>query len=237
VSGGRDHAEEADLFWPGMGEFKSTLCDETKLIADALRVDCHDWLRPPILDVGSGIGDIARVAFPEMRAVLLDLHRTPESVAPNHKFVRGDFFNYVPARDEGPRTVLFCHVLQYLDSDWARFRSKVAQLDPKVIIAVTNDNDDIFGRLVAWARSAIPDANPEQTVVELEAIYRLRKRVPIKATLRCADFSVMAKHLVVGILDAALHPEVLAITARFLRERLAEPRMSINQTIYCYEKN
>ena len=228
---------EADGYWPSMREFKTALCDENELIAEALRTTCRRWLRAPILDVGAGLGDIAAAAFPDLTAVLLDLHLTPEVKSDLHTSVRGDFFKYAPKKRPRPRTVLLCHVLQYIDDDWDRFRLKLADLDPETVVAVTNDNDGQFGSLVNWVLANVSGSNPEDSLIQLDMQrYQLRQTVPITATLKCPDFATLANHLVVGLLDAVLAPETIAATVKKLQELLDAPTMRINQTIYCYEK-
>lgn len=225
-----------DGFWPAMREFKKSLCDENKLIADALRSQCQRWLQAPILDVGAGLGDIAASAFPEKSAVLLDLNQI-EIRSSHHMAVRGDFFDYVADQSRRPRTVLFCHVLQYIDDDWGRLRSKISGLDPENVIAVTNDNDEEFGALVSWALSHVPGINPEQSVVQLDSKqYKLAQTIPIKATIRCPDFATLANHLVVGLLDAAPTPATVGAIVVQLEKLLRVPTLTINETIYCYEK-
>ena len=55
-----------------LSDFKSTKCDENLLIAEILKTRLSERLTAPILDVGSGLGDIALSAFPDKPSVLLD---------------------------------------------------------------------------------------------------------------------------------------------------------------------
>jgi hypothetical protein len=225
-------------YWTDMREFKEVLCDENRLIIEALRTKCKPWLQPPILDVGAGLGDIAAAAFPEMDAVLLDLNRMPEARSPRHKSIQDDFFSYSPQPNRQPRTALLCHVLQHLDDDELEFCRRIEILDPQNLITVTNDNDGSFGEFIDWAKREIPDANPEASAPPIDKTrYQVVTTVPILATLRCPDFETMAGHLVTGLLDASVTTKTVLAVVQRLSALLKVPEIVINQTMRCYEKS
>jgi hypothetical protein len=224
-------------FWPGMRDFKTIQCNENQLIAGALRSFCQPWLKPPILDVGAGLGDIAAAAFSEHDAVLLDNYQRPERVGPRHRYVADDFYIYRPKLADAPRTVFLCHVLQYLDDDWAKFSARIDELNPETVIAVTNDNDGEFGEIISWGLEGISGINAEASGVELNhSRYALAKKVPFNATLECATFEIMTLQLITGILDAPATAENFTAALTKIRSMLDTPRLTINETIYCYER-
>ena len=59
-----------DLSQEEVVDFKTQYCNENASIATLLRERFLRWIEPPILDVGCGIGDISRTAFPDVEAVL-----------------------------------------------------------------------------------------------------------------------------------------------------------------------
>lgn len=222
---------------PVFEDFKKKFCDENRLIGEALRGPLHRFLRAPILDVGAGLGDIAQVAFPDLDAILLDLCAIPQSPKPRHAYHVGDFLDYDPPISERPKTILLCHVLQYLDDRLDAFRNKIDELNPEVIIEVTNDNVGVFGRLIAWSKDNIPHANPE---VRLRAPYPdrygLSTFTPIRATLRCPNFNIMARHFVEVLIDAPSVSKSINLIEEKLSKKLQEPTIQIDQTVYCFER-
>lgn len=224
-------------FSEALREFKETYCDENRLIISALKGEFKRKLVPPILDVGAGLGDIAASAFPELEAILLDVNEVPSGASLLHKRVVGDFFQYRPDPSDNLRTLLLCHVLQYLDDDLQKLQAKVASLNPAVIIEVSNDNDGPFGEMMTWSIKQIAGANPETRCQFFQlGSYSLVTSLPIKATLRCPSFSVMARHFVEILIDAPATDVSLLKTERKLKELLASPSISINQTVNFYER-
>lgn len=224
-------------FSRALKDFKSLYCDENRLIAEALATTLKSYLRPPILDVGAGLGDIAETAFPEMAAVLLDLNDIPARKNPRHQRVVCNFFDYDPKEMIRAKTLLLAHVLQYLDDDTVRLANKVAELNPDIVITVLNDNTDIFGDIMEWSLEAIEGANPEMKVEFLDPTsYRCTKTVPIRAVLHCPNFDVMAYHFVDVLIDAPKTNQSLAVMRKKLTSLMSTPQIIINQTIYCYEK-
>jgi len=216
-------------------DFKSLYCDENRLIADALSTELRPYIHAPVLDVGAGLGDIAAIAFPDMPAVLLDQQEFLPSRILVHQRVVGDFFDYVPQSSLTPQTILLSHVLQYLDSDLEALRTKIHQLSPATVITVLNDNDGHFGAIMNWALTAIESANPEVDVPFLDsAQYVAAKSIPIRATLRCPTFDVMAYHFVDVLLDAPVNNVSIMATRAKLESLLTDPVIIINQTISCH---
>jgi hypothetical protein len=216
-------------------EFKTELCDETQLIIDALQRDFSDFVRDPILDVGAGFQAISIRSFPGHDITLLDkiAYDMPSATA---KRVTADFFDYTPPSDQRPQTLLFCHVLQYLDDDLAKLYRKIESLTPARIITVVNDNDGAFGDAVAWARRHMPVANPEVDIPMSSIGYRTARRTQVTATLACRNFKILAYQFGRLILDLPVSPAHSPALRAHLESLLAEPVITINQTIIGYEK-
>ena len=228
--------ESEQVYWPGMGEFKSSLCDENDIISSILRDQCQPWLQSPILDVGAGLGDIARIAFPEKKAFLLDHNPIIKTISPNHTVVQGDFFD--KALDlEALGTLIFSHSLQYLDNDWDVFSAFIDQLNPSVIITVTNDNSEIFGDIMRWALENIPQTNIESSGIKLSTNYRRSASFPFSATFQSPTFIAMAQELLNGIIDAPMTEETSGGLEQYLKTVLTNPTLTIKQTVSCFNRN
>src|SRR5687768_15772993 len=74
--------------------FKQELTDENQLIAAAVSGMLPQKGKGIVLDVGAGLGDIAACAFPDRRAILLDILDFPDSAVSNHVRAHCDFFKY-----------------------------------------------------------------------------------------------------------------------------------------------
>lgn len=218
--------------------FKERFCDENVLISELLRHEYRHLIYPPVLDVGAGLGDVANAAFPDIPAILLDSEPRSEPVVPGHDRVTSEFFEYVnaaPATACG--TVLFCHVLQYLDDDLDRLHSAVNRLSPKSVIAVTNDNAGEFGALIEWAEFNMTEINPEYPIRPVSDAYRECKSTAFTATAMFPDFGTMAEHFISMFLDAEPGPAVMREMEAQLRRRLERPQITLQQTVRAYEQS
>lgn len=215
--------------------FKVGLCNETSLIVEALRRDFSGFVLDPILDVGAGFQAISIESFPKHDITLLD-KIAYEMPAAHETRVTCDFFDYEPSASRRPKTIMFCHVLQYLDDDLRRLYRKITALGPERIITVVNDNDGAFGNAIAWAKRHMPSANPEFDV-SMEAIgYKLVERSAISATLACSDFTTLAYQFGRLILDLPMEASRSPALRAHLQSLLTEPTITINQSIIGYEK-
>lgn len=221
-----------------LSDFKSTKCDENLLIAEILKTRLSERLTAPILDVGSGLGDIALSAFPDKPSVLLDCEdHAGSKISSCHERVVSDFFRFVSNNSRQFGTLLFVHVLQYLDEDVERLFEAVSALRPSTIVTVTNDNTGTFGDFISWASSNIAEANPERHIdFGLMGRFSLEQQVPFVATLSYPDFGLMADDLVTVILDASSESRSSVEAAEgWLRHRLRRPQLEIAQTVRYYE--
>lgn len=139
---------------------------ENRAIANVLRREVSSWADSPVLDVGAGAGDLAGLAFPDHRVLLLDiLHFDEDQRFPLHRRVRGDFLVYKPESADQPNTLLFCHSLQFLDDGGAELLvAKTEELGARKIVTVMNVNDGVMGEVLQWANRTLAACNPEQTV-------------------------------------------------------------------------
>jgi len=216
-------------------EFKIELCDETQLIINVLRRDFSDFVLDPILDVGAGFQAISVQSFPGHDITLLDMIAYDMPSA-REKRVTGDFFDYKPAPQDQPKTLLLCHVLQYLDDDIGRLYDKIRFLNPERIVAVVNTNDGAFGNAVTWAQKHLPMANPEVDVPMAPIGYQMTRRSSIAATLTCPDFQILAYQYGRIILDLPRSAAWLPPLQAHLKSLLPTPTITFNQSVLGYEK-
>lgn len=216
-------------------KFKSVLCNETALITEALKREFSNFVLSPLLDVGAGFQAISLDAFPEIDVTLLDVIDYG-SHAPGENRVTADFFEYQPPSTGKPRTLLFCHVLQYIDEDKGLLYEKVRSLAPDRIITVVNDNDLEFGEMIQWAKQHMPESNPEENVPMWPLGYGHPKRVQFTATLSCPDFGTLAYQFGRLILDLSKSQSRSPALLEKLRSILPKPEIRINQSIYGYER-
>lgn len=213
-------------------------CDENPSIAKLLRDCFRAWIEAPVLDVGCGVGDISKEAFPDVETVLLDrLDFSAFPVAAQHRRLLRDFYEYELPDSNPPKTALFSHVLQYIDADPSRLLRKVRLLGIPKIITVLNRNDGMMAELLEWGKTNIPDGNPELHVAGFpaEPEYVKEQACSFTATLACPDFAILAKQ-VSYLFDTTLTAGQHAALAAFLAEKLEQPRLPITQDITGYRR-
>lgn len=155
-------------------EFKRR-CDEDGVIAAVLR-SLDVFVLEPVLDVGSGTGQICARAWGETREVIhLDKLPFDDPLPDTHKRTTGDFLKYEYHPQAGyPKigTVLFSHVMQYLEGQDA-VNHRLKKLNPSTVIIVRNINDGTMGRIVAWAENH-GGFNPEFRVPDVPSAEKYR---------------------------------------------------------------
>lgn len=211
--------------------FKSDLCDENAIISFALREYFVDLMPEIIIDVGAGQGDIAGEAFPGKRAILLDpLDYDDRPTSSCHRRITASFFD-LKKIDSDIKSLLFCHSLQFLDSDLLKLNAKTLDLAPSVIVTVTNKNIDLLGELIRELRRSGHDFNAEEDLPTFPPkTYQLIKEHHFTATVRAESFDELAK-AVAYLLDAPDDPSLVSSCERLLRHELSLPLMTIDQTI------
>ena len=223
-------------YYNSVYSFKSNWCDENTIIPQILKEQLSEFLNEPILDVGAGLGDIANQAFPDKKAVCLDLQLPNDSKVlnnPNHRWVQCDFFDFAPSCTI--KTILICHTQQFLDEDMARLNEKVHQIGPKHVVLVSNVNDGLFGRIVSWTLENYPESNPEIRHKEFPTGYDLIKSISFSAQLRCDTFETLVEQI--SYLMVIKTQEYRNSLILFLRKILSEPHLEINEIIEVYERN
>jgi hypothetical protein len=216
--------------------FKNLYCNENSIISGLLRNSLPKFFIEPILDVGSGLGDIAALAFPDKEVIHLDILDYSDYPLPDaHRRMIGDFFDFVPAVPLRIRTMLFCHVLQFLDEDLERLNDKVRKTSPSYVITVTNCNDSYMKKILTWVEANFKVANPEVELNDFPEGYILDCEIPFAATLQCEDHSMLADQ-VIYLMDASPSATERDHLEERLRQDLFAPMIHINQTIKVYRK-
>ena len=218
--------------------FKEELSDENRIIAVAVA-----GLLPPegggvILDVGAGLGDIARRAFPQRRAILLDILDFPQTPVAHHVRVHCDFFEYQHTASEPIDLLLMSHVAQYLDDDLKRLHGQLEALDPAYIMTVLNADTGVYGRAITWFREAGVESNPENPGLPIVPSNYVEERyLGFEGKLRCSDFLSLADQLGRVVLDADLSDDVLAEFSGWLQTNLENPAIEISQRVTRYVRS
>jgi hypothetical protein len=216
--------------------FKRRYSDENRIIADTIQRRLYDRFDEIIVDVGAGTGDITTAALPSKRVVQIDILDYAEyALSERHCRLVVDFFDYVPRTGEGVGTLFFSHVLQFIDQDGMRLNRKVSELAPRKVIIVTNVNDGFMGELLAWVRQKIDHINPEVDLPDFPYGYRLKDEVIFEGHISCEDYHSLGKQ-VEYLMDSSPTPMEEGALRDFLREKLARPTFTINQSIRVYEQ-
>ena len=215
-----------------MLKFKEQYCDEEQIIARLLQQRLADHFEEPILDVGSGAGNITATAFPNREVIHIDLlNFSDHALPPRHRRYNAGFFEFMP--DFDVNTLLFSHVLQYIDDDVELLNEQINRFTPGKVVFVVNDNDDMKGKIVDWAKENLASANPEVAIPGVPASYSLVEQEKFKAQVKCPDFATLAR-AVVYLVDAETSAEEDRRVENFLSAELDEPSFTINQTIQVY---
>lgn len=212
-----------------------TICNENTIIPILLREQAAKYLEAPILDCGAGLGDIAYRAFAEKEAILIDVNPIRDKHFPLsdlHTPVTSDFFEYFPSIKVN--TLLISHTLQFIDSDIDRLNDHINMLNPKNIILVLNENNDIMGELLNWTFKHYDNANPEEKITNFPLGYRKIDSIKFKSELRCDTFDRLAAQIsYLMMFDLS---ETGSLLSGFLKAKLSAPEFIFNQVIEIYQK-
>lgn len=216
-------------------DFKEQYCNENEIIIQIIIKELLQYFRPPILDVGSGIGDIAFKALRNKKTILIDVNAISKHdypCRPEHIRKKADFLDF-HSKDK-INTIFISHTLQFIDDDVEELNSKVAELNPENVITVLNSNNDFMGELIEWTNDNYSVSNPEVRLKDFPTGYNLIKTVPFKAEIKCNDFRTLAKQVSYLMLIDIEKKEQELIS--FLKKRLSEPKFIFNQTIEVHHK-
>lgn len=216
-------------------DFKEQHCNENDIIIEIIKKELVQYFKAPILDVGSGIGDIAYKALKNKKTVLIDVNAISKHdypCRPEHIRKKADFFEF--RSKEKINTIFISHTLQFIDDDTSELNKKVKELNPENVITVLNSNDDFMGELITWANDNYSNANPEIRIKNFPLGYNLIKTVPFKAEIKCNDFKTLAKQVSYLMLINIDEKENDLIA--FLKSRLDTPTFIFNQSIDVHHK-
>jgi hypothetical protein len=205
---------------------------ENDTIASLLREHLNDALVAPVLDVGAGSGDLAALAFPDRTAFLLDLDDYPASANPIHHRIQGDFLD-VDLSAIQPRTILFCHSLNFLARDTDHLIRRLRQSGVRTAIVVSNENT---GTLKEVADRLTANGMPCDAAFHVPVpTAKLEMRIPFSVHVKCADLCMLSQHFVRILLNCDLTHAVLIAVERELH-RLTDnvPQVQIAEAICCY---
>ena len=213
--------------------------DENAQVASILRSDFSEFVPGSVLDVGAGAGDIAGTAWPEHHVVLLDLldfGAFPKAV--EHERIRGDFFDESLQLGRKFSTVLFSHVLQYLDDRPDEFRNRLSELRPRFLLTVTNDGDDpVMRGILSFAEEEIGSINAEERAYSFPE-YERRKATSFVSKISAGSHEALAKSFFAVVFDRALNSEELALaTRRFRALAPTQPELLFRQTVTGFARN
>lgn len=216
-------------------DFKEQHCNENEIIIEIIKKELFQYFRSPILDVGSGIGDIALRALKGKKTILLDINANSKHDYPRrseHVMKTGDFFEF--KSKEKISTVFISHTLQFLDDDIDELNNKIRELNAENVITVLNTNDDFMGELIEWTKAYCTVSNPEVRIKNFPKGYNLIKTVSFEAEVKCEDFFTLAKQVSYLMLIDIKEQENELID--FLRTRLKTPNFRFNQSIDVHRK-
>lgn len=218
-----------------VSDFKESSCNENRIIPKLLKDSFGALIEEPILDVGSGLGEISSFAFENKEVIHLDVEDYSKYPIPaNHHRVLTDFFEYKP--EVQIQTLLLSHVLQFIDEDFEKLNRKIEEIGPKFIIVVRNKNDDFMGKLMEWFDAQNITSNPERIIPDFPKGYKEAKKVEFVAELKCPSFEILAEQ-VSYLWDVKLSEEQKETLLVFLKESLSKPEFQIHQEIVLYIKN
>lgn len=211
-------------------DFKEQYCNENEIIIEIIRKELLQYFKPTILDVGSGIGDIAFKALKGKKTILIDVNAISKHdypCRPEHIRKKADFLEF--SSKEKINTIFISHTLQFIDDDIDELNDKIQELDAENVITVLNANDDFMGELIEWTNENYTVSNPEIRIKNFPKGYNLIKSVPFKAEIRCKDFKTLAKQVSYLMLIDIEQKENELID--FLKSKLKTPEFIFNQSI------
>lgn len=218
-----------------LAEFKFNETDENQTITRLVR-----RLLPEnenlILDIGAGLGDIATEAFPDRETILIDIADFSRAPCSLHQRVTQDFFDYCHDKLK-PTTMLFSHVLQYIDEDIDRLNAKVSEIDPEFIIVVCDITDAMQNRIFDWFRKQNIPFNPEVPIPSFPGNNYLKEAsIEFDGEIRTENFALLAERLGSLIFDASISKMQSRSFGRWLSEQLPEPKFIIPQSIELFHR-
>lgn len=216
-------------------DFKEQYCNENEIIVEIVKKELLQYFKVPILDVGSGIGDIAFRALKDKKTILIDINAISKHdypCRPEHVRKKANFYDF--QSKEKINTLFISHTMQFIDDDVDELNEKVNELKPEYIITVLNSNNDFMGEIINWVTENCTFSNPEIRLRNFPIGYNLIKTVPFKAEIICKDFKTLAKQVSYLMLIDLKEKETELIS--FLKGALKTPNFIFNQSIDVHHK-
>lgn len=218
-----------------VNDFKEVYCDENTIIPKLLKDNFSEMVEYPILDVGSGLGEISSYAFAGKNVHHLDIEDFSfHQIDPLHTREIGDFFSFSPNKKYN--TILISHTLQFIDDNITILNNRIKELDPRIVVIVRNTNNDFMGEIINFFDSNNISSNPERIINEFPSGYSEHKKISFVATLKCPSFEVLVEQISY-LWDMKVEGEIFEKFIHFLKENLNEPSFKINQEIVMYKKD
>ena len=216
-----------------VSDFKESFCNENKIIPIILKEEFESLVESPILDVGSGLGEISSFAFEDKEVIHIDTEDYSKSpIAEKYTRIVGNFFEYKP--ENQIRTILLSHVLQFIDDNTEKIDEKIQEINPEKIIVVRNTNDDFMGKLLEWFDKQNILSNPERIISNFPDSYSEEKRVAFVAELKCPSYEILAEQ-VSYLWDVGLTDKQNLLLLGFFKEALPKAEFEIHQEIILYK--
>ncbi len=215
--------------------FKEEYCNENETIVEIINKDLQQYFKPPILDVGSGIGDIAFKSFKGKKTILIDVNPITKHdypCRPKHVRKQADFLEF--KSKEQINTILISHTLQFIDEDIEELNGKIEELKPEYLVMVLNKNNDFMGEVIEWTNEHFAISNPEVRIDNFPLGYNLIKSVPFVAEIICEDFETLAQQISYLMLIDLKEKKQEILT--FLKTNLQTPSFTFNQSIDVYHR-
>ncbi len=203
------------------------ISNEERLIADTLN-GFNKFTFDPIIDVGSGTGLIAALAWPSRNVLLVDMEEYPAPTDQMHTRVRANFFHEDWSEGRSAGTLVFSHSLQYLDENMPLLNRRIAELAPRTVLSVTDVREGFYGELVAWAECTLPNINPEHAHYTF-AGYEVVETVRFHSTIAAHDMMTLAQLMVGALLDHIVAPNEMETCVDFFQTHLKGPDVRLAQ--------
>lgn len=218
-----------------VNDFKEKYCDENTIIPIILRENFLQYVEFPLLDIGSGLGEISSIAFASCEVHHLDIEDFSFlKIDPNHTREIGDFYSFRPKKYYP--TLLLSHTLQFIDEDIFKLNNRIKELNPNKIIIVRNTNKDFMGEIINYFDAKKIQSNPERIIQDFPIGYVLEKTFPFKATFNCSDFEMLSGQIAY-LWDMHIGGTLKEDFVKFLQKSLKYPGFDINQEIILYTRD
>ncbi len=197
-----------------------------------------------VIDIWWWDGTISRMAFgyhPDIKVQVIDiLPFSLENLPWNITHRIADIFslnaeNITPVQET--TTLLFSHVLQYIDTDQQKLLNKVHQLHPDNVILVINQNNDIMKDALQFFAQKKRDENAEQAIKWFPGQdYQQVDYKEFNGIFYKSENMTTAMILATLLFDSSLTIEQLEQLDQFLDSKWCSNQFSVNQQVILYQR-